>query len=333
MQATQAPKSTFVVRPARANRGGGQTAKKTFLLSTLSPIIVYILAVLVFPLIWVLMLMFFDYSPGRVGGAFLGFGGNNPFVGLDNFREMFAGTSLMARMFRQSLVNTLVFAFLVLPINLIVTLPLAALIESVHERLKGFFRAIYFLPAITTSVAVAMLWRYIYDPRFGLLDSIIRMFGGKPIAWLTDPNLSVLGITIAMWAVIIAYIWHDFGYNLVIFIAALQGIPKEIREAAMIDGANAFQIFTRITIPLLKPTLLFVCVMTMISSFQVFDIIQVMTNGDPNNMTRVLELDIYENAFRFQNMGWAAAISFVLLFVVGTITFLQMRLLRTDWEY
>jgi multiple sugar transport system permease protein len=128
-----------------------------------------------------------------------------------------------------------------------------------------------------------------------------------------------------MLAVIVAYLWMDFGFNLVIIIAGMQCIPKEFREAAEIDGAGSWQILRHVTVPLLRPTLLFVCVMTMISSFQVFDIIQVMTNGGPNNQTRVLELDIYENAFRYQSMGWAAAVSLVLLVVVMVITLAQMR--------
>jgi multiple sugar transport system permease protein len=138
---------------------------------------------------------------------------------------------------------------------------------------------------------------------------------------------------VAMWAVILAYLWQDYGYNMVIFIAALQGIPQELKDAALIDGASPWQAFLKITIPLIRPTMLFVCVMTMMSSFQVFDIIQVMTNGDPNNQTQVLMLDIYKSAFRYQNMGWAAAESFVLFLIVMLVTVIQMRVLRTDWEY
>jgi multiple sugar transport system permease protein len=140
-------------------------------------------------------------------------------------------------------------------------------------------------------------------------------------------------VSVGMWAVIAAYLWADYGYNLVIFIAALQAIPSEFREAALVDGANAWQVFTRVTVPLLRPTILFVCVMTMLSSFQVFDIIQVMTDGAPNNQTRVLVLDIYQNAFRYQRMGWASAIAFVLVVIVMIVTIAQMRLLRTEWEY
>jgi ABC-type sugar transport system permease subunit len=318
--------------PPRRRAGGLALGQRRFILSVTIPTILYG-AIGLFTIGWALILMFYDYSPGRAGGPLLGLGGSNPFIGLEHFYNMIKGVSLEARLFRTSLKNTLIFAFAILPLNLAITLPLAALIESVRARLKIAFRAIYFLPVITSSVGVAMMWGYLYDPQRGLFNAIIRLFGGTPIAWLSDPRAQYLGISVGMWAVIAAYLWQDYGYNLVIFIAALQGIPHELKEAAVIDGANTWQAFTRVTIPLLRPTLLFVCVMTMLSSFQVFDIIQVMTRGGPNNQTRVLVLDIYENAFRFQRMGWAAAISFVLVIIVMIVTVVQMRLLRTEWEY
>lgn len=312
---------------------GRRAAERRFILGVTIPTLLYIAVFSALPIVWAFALMFFKYSPQRAGGPILGLGGNNPFVGLEHFRTMLEGTSLQARLFRISLKNTVIFAFLVLPLNLAITLPLAAIIESVHERIKSIVRAIYFLPAVTSSVGVALMWGYIYHPQQGLLNAIIRALGGKPIAWLSDPRATFLGIPVAMWAVIIAYLWQDYGYNLVIFIAALQGIPQELKEAAMIDGASSWRVFWHITVPLLRPTLLFVCVMTMLSSFQVFDVIQVMTNGGPNHQTRVLVLDIYENAFRYQRMGWAAATAFVLLVLMVVVTLVQMRLLRTEWEY
>jgi ABC-type sugar transport system permease subunit len=320
-------------RERGTNKGGGLKAgKRRFILSVTTPMILYE-ALGVFTLLWAFILIFFKYSPGRAGGPILGLGGSNPFVGLQHFQNMFTGVSLEARQFRISLANTLIFAFVVLAINLAITLPLAALIESVHSRFKNIFRMVYFLPVLTASVGVAMMWQYLYDPQAGLINTVVRFFGGRPVAWLSDPRAEFVGIPVAMLAIIIAYLWADYGYNLVIFIAALQGIPHELMDAAMIDGANAWQIFTRVTIPLLRPTILFVCVMTMLSSFQVFDIIQVMTNGGPNHQTRVMMLDIYSNAFRFQRMGWAAAVSFVLFLIVMVVTVVQMRVLRTDWEY
>jgi ABC-type sugar transport system permease subunit len=323
--------SAGTARLAR-RRGGLAAGQRRFILSVTIPTILYG-SIGLLTIGWAVVLMLYEYSPGRAGGPILGLGGSNPFVGLEHFRNMISGVSLEARLFRTSLTNTLILAFIVLPLNLIITLPLAALIEAVRGRLKIAFRAIYFLPVVTSSVGVALMWRYMYDPQHGLLNAIIRLLGGTPVAWLSDPRAEFLGVSVSMWAVIAAYLWQDYGYNLVIFIAALQGIPREFKEAALIDGANAWQAFIKVTVPLLRPTLLFVCVMTMLSSFQVFDIIQVMTRGEPNNQTRVLVLDIYENAFRFQRMGWAAATAFVLVAVVMIVTVAQMRLLRTQWEY
>jgi len=313
-------------------RGGLWVSQRRFILSVTIPMILYG-GIGLFTIGWALVLVFFDYSPGRAGGPILGLGGSNPFVGLEHFRNMIDGVSREANQFRASLRNTLIFALAVLPLNLAITLPLAALIESTGSRIKTAFRAIYFLPVITSSVGVAMMWGWLYDPQRGLFNALLRTLGGTPVAWLSDPRAQFLGVSVAMWAVIGAYLWQDFGYNLVIFIAALQGIPGEFKDAALIDGANAWQVFVKITVPLLRPTLLFVCVMTMLSSFQVFDIIQVMTNGNPNNQTRVLVLDIYDNAFRYQRMGWAAAVSLVLVLIVMIVTIIQMRVLRTEWEY
>jgi len=307
-------------------------AQRRFVLAVTIPAALYA-SIGLLSLAWSIALPFFKYSAARAGGPILGLGGSNPFVGLLHFQNMIAGVSLEARKFRISLVNTLVFAFAVLPLNLLITLPLAALIESVKGRFKIAFRAIYFLPVVTSSVGVALMWNSLYDPRAGLINEVIRFFGGQPIRWLSDPRAQFLGVSIAMWAVIIAYLWQDYGYNLVIFIAALQNIPHELKEAAQIDGANPWQLLTRVTIPLLRPTLLFVCVMTMISSFQIFDIIQVMTQGGPRDRTRVLMLDIYENAFRYQRMGWATAVGWVLTLIVVVVTVIQMRMLRTEWEY
>jgi ABC-type sugar transport system permease subunit len=307
-------------------------SKHRFVLGITVPLLLYE-SLGVFVLGWAFVLMFFDYSSGRVGGPILGLGGSNPFVGLDHFVEMIRGTSVEASLFRTSLKNTLIFAFAVLPLNLAITLPLAYLLESIGDRFKAFYRTIYFMPVLTSSVGVALIWLSMYNPQSGWINAILRFAAVEPISWLSDPRAGFLGISVAMWAVILAYLWQDYGYNMVIFIAALQAIPQEFKDAALIDGASPWRVFTRVTIPLIRPTLLFVCVMTMLSSFQVFDIIQVMTDGDPGYRTQVLMLDIYKNAFRYQRLGWAAAESFVLFLVVMGVTLLQMRLLRTEWEY
>jgi len=316
-------------RRAFTGRNKGQSL---FVGSALTPLMLYMLFWTLLPTIWAVVLVFFKYSATRSGGPILGLGQDNPFVGLGHFQNML-GDALEAQKFRVSLKNTLIFAFLVLPLNLVITISLAVAIEAVHQRLKTAFRFIYFLPTLTASVGVAIMWGYLYHPQQGLFNVVLKALGASPKIWLSDPRAYVLGVPLAMWAVIFAYLWQDMGYNLVIFIAALQGIPHEFKEAAVVDGASVWQIFWRVTLPLLRPTLLFVCVMTMLSSFQVFDIFQVMTGGDPQDQTRVMVLDIYLNAFRFQRMGWAGAVSMVLFFIVLIVTVVQMRLLRTQWEY
>ncbi len=248
---------------------------------------------------------------------------------------MLEGTGRDGRMFQNSLVNTLVFTALVLPLNMLITIPLAVMIESTRSRFRGFFRAVYFLPVVTSSVGVAIMWGYIFNTQYGLLNSGIRAFGGTPVAWLQDPSANIAGIPTAMVAVVVAYLWQDFGYNLVIYIAALQGIPDSLKDAAKVDGANPLQLFFHITLPLLRPTILVTSILTVISSFQVFDLIQVMTQGGPGRIgqTRVLVLEIYENAFRFERMGFAAAIAIVMFLFVAVLTVIQTRVFRTNWEY
>jgi ABC-type sugar transport system permease subunit len=318
---------------------GRDSSQRKFVFATVTPMVLYMAFWTLLPVLWGLALAFFEYSPRRAGGPLLGLGGDNPFVGLRHFQDMLnfdAEAPLNVRQFHISVKTTLMFAFIVLPINLVITLPLAVLIDSVHERLQGLFRTIFFLAVLAPAVGTAIMWGYVYHPQRGLINGIRTLIGGKLVAtnWTGDQSLVIWGIPVALIAVIIAYIWMDLGFNLVIFIAALQGIPESIKDAAKIDGTNWWSMFWRITIPLLIPTILLVCVLTMISSFQVFDIIQVMTEGGgPDDQTRVMVIDIYNNAFRFQRMGWASAVSVVLFLMVFSISLIQTRLLRTEWEY
>ncbi len=316
---------------ASSKRSRLQRSQSTFAMSTLTPIMIYMMAFTLLPMIWAVVITFFRYSPTRQGGL-LGLGGGNPFVGLDNYADLFSG-SPNGQLFRTSLKNTLIFALAVMPLNLAITLPLAVLIETVHRRLKVVFRTIYFLPTVTSLVAVSLVWGVIYNPTFGLLNLVLRAAGLKGMSWLSDPKTALLGIPLPMICLIVTYVWQDMGYNLVIFIAGLQGIPDVFHEAARVDGANAWQRFWRITFPLLRPTLTFVIVMTMLSSWQVFVIFYVMTRGGPGNATRTLVLHIYETAFRYQEMGLAATVAMALFVIIMVTTLLQMRFLRKDWEY
>lgn len=313
-------------------RGKLLRSQHIFAGTTLTPIMLYMACFALLPMVWAVVITLFRYSPTRLGGP-LGLGGGNPFAGLANYFDLFS-SSPNGRLFRVAVKNTLIFALLVLPLNLLITLPLAALIESVHERLKIAFRTIYFLPTVTSMVAVAVIWGTVYNPTFGLLNLALRALGlpGRP--WLTDPTSRILGIPIPMFCLVVTYVWQDMGYNLVIFIAGLQGIPDMFREAALVDGANTWQRFWRITLPLLRPTLTFVIVMTMLSSWQQFVLVDVMMGrGGPSNTTRTLVLHIYETGFRYQEMGLAATVAMALFIIVMVTTLIQMRLLRKEWEY
>jgi ABC-type sugar transport system permease subunit len=324
--------------PRRRILGGREGAQKRFVAVVMSPALLYLAVFAVLPLVWAFTLAFFDFSPRRTGSPILGLGLDNPFVGLEHFRKMFdlsKAAPLEVRQFHTALVVTLLFAFIVVPLNLAITLPLAAMIESVGRRSRVWFRTVFFLPVLTSAVGVAIIWRFVLHPQRGLLNAVISKLTGETttISWIADPSLKVLGVPVALLAVIVAYLWQDIGYNLVIFIAALQSIPDSVKDASLVDGASAWQRFRHITLPLLKPTILLASVLTMISAFQVFDLFQVMTDGGPDDQTRALSLDIYQNAFRFQRMGWAAAVSLVLFLLVFAISRVQSRMLRVNWEY
>jgi multiple sugar transport system permease protein/raffinose/stachyose/melibiose transport system permease protein len=308
-------------------------SQNRFVGAALSPIMIYMMFFTLVPMAWAVLITFFSYSPVRQGG-FLGLGGGNPFVGLSNYIELFSNT-LNGVLFQTAVKNTLIFALVVLPLNLVITLPIAMFIESVKDPYKTIFRMIYFLPTVTSMVAVSLIWKnVIFHPVFGMLNATLRTLHWQTFNWLIDSQTRVLGISIPMLACIMVYVWQDMGYNVVIFMAGLQGIPDVFREAAIVDGANAWQRFWHITLPLLRSTLTFVVVMTMLSSWQVFVIFSVMTDGGgPNNLTRTLVLHIYQGAFRDQAMGLASAAAMALFAIIMITTLLQMRLLRKDWEY
>ncbi len=310
--------------------------QRRFAYRNVTPMLLYLGLFSLFPILWALTMSFFSYTPIREGSWFLGLGGQNPFVGFKNYLELFTGNTKPASVFRQAVWNTFLFTALVVPLNLVITLPLAVLLESISERFKTFFRAIYFLPTISSAVAVAVIWEYMYAPGgYGLLSQIFRFFDlVPPKSWLQDPKAVVFGIPLAMICVVVAYVWQDFGYNMVIYIAALQGIPKTMREAAYIDGANVFQTFWYVLLPLLRRTILLTSVWTVLSSLQVFVIFQLLSRGGPRNQTQTILLSVYENAFVLaNNLGLAAAMSMILFMIILIVTVIQFKLLRSDWEY
>ncbi len=236
------------------------------------------------------------------------------FVGLRNYADMLANP-----VFWTALRNTLYFVLVGTPLSVLVSLGAALLLNAKLVRFRSLFRTVYFAPVVTTLVAVAIVWRYLYHPRYGLANHVLGWFGLGPVDWLGDPHWSMPGI-------IFLSVWKNFGYNMLIFIAGLQNIPEERYEAAAIDGAGAWRRFLHVTMPGLSPIFLFVGVTTMIGSFQIFAEPYVMTQGGPLRSTTSLVLFMYEEGFRWWRMGVAAAIAFLLFLLTFAWTLVQLRL-------
>ena len=236
------------------------------------------------------------------------------FVAFKNY-----STLLSDPLFWTAIKNTFYFVMVGGPLSVAASLAAAVLLNSKFIRFKGVFRLIYFLPVVTTHVAVSIVWRYIYHPRFGLLNYLLGFIGIGPVDWLGDPNWS-------MPAIILLVVWKNFGYNMVIFIAGLQNIPEELYEAASIEGASAWQQFKHITIPQLAPTTLFISVITMIGYFQLFAEPYVMTQGGPLNSTLSIVLYMYQEGFRWWNIGYSTALAFMLTVIILIGTSIQFKL-------
>jgi multiple sugar transport system permease protein len=220
-------------------------------------------------------------------------------------------------LFWQALKNTLYFSFVGVPLTVLTALVAALLLDAKLARFKAFFRTIYFAPVVTTIVAVAVVFRYVYHARVGILNRMLDVVGIDPIDWLGDPNW-------AMPAVILLAVWKNFGYAAVIFLAGLQNVPESLYEAARIDGAGPVRQFWHVTIPELMPTFVFVGVITGIGFLQVFAEPYVMTpDGGPLNTTLSIVMLMYREGFRWWNMGYAAAVAFVLFALVMLATTLQ----------
>jgi multiple sugar transport system permease protein len=239
-------------------------------------------------------------------------------VGLRNYSELLASP-----LFRTALTNTLYFVVVGGPLTVAVSLGAALLVNARLVRFKSFFRTLYFAPFVTTLVAVAIVWRYLYHPEYGLLNYVLGAFGLGPVNWLGDPRW-------AMPAIILLAVWKNFGYHMLIFIAGLQAIPEELYEAAYLDGAGPWRRFRHVTLPMLGPTLAFVGLITMIGFFQLFAEPYVMTQGGPLRSTTSLALLMYEEGFRWWRMGYAAAVTFVLFLVILAVMLIQRRIGREE---
>lgn len=234
--------------------------------------------------------------------------GNLRFVALDNYISL-----LHKPLFWQALGNTVYFVVVGVPLSIIVSLSCALLLHSRLAHFKPFFRTALFAPVVTTVVAVAVIWRYLFHVRYGLLNYSLGGLGLEPIDWLGDPHWS-------MPTIILFAVWKNFGYNMIIFLASLQSVPEDLYEAARIDGARAPQQFWHITLPMLGPTLLMVSIMTMAGFFQMFAEPYVMTQGGPLQSTYSVLYLMYDEGFKWWNLGFASSVAFVLFAMMLAIT-------------
>ena len=290
-------------------RAQGRAAETRAAWAFLSPALGLIAVFFVGPILIGLLLSFTDFDIYAIGDP-----GTVRVIGLENYKRI-----LTDREFGNALRNTMTFVLLGGPLSVLASLGTAMLVSAKLARWKDLFRVVFFSPVVTTLVGVAIVWRYLYHPRYGLIDAGLAPFGLPAIDWLGDPRW-------AMPAIILFAVWKNFGYNMLIFVAGLQSIPEDLYEAARLDGAGAWARFVHVTLPTLAPTFLFVSVITMIGQFQLFAEPYVMTQGGPLRSTVSVILLMYEQGFRWWRMGYAAALAFVLLAMVLAGTWIQLKL-------
>jgi multiple sugar transport system permease protein len=238
---------------------------------------------------------------------------NLRFVGLDNYVQL-----LHTPLFWKALANTFIFVVVGVPLSIAASLGAALLINSKLAWFKPLFRTAFFAPVVTSMVAVAVIWRYLYHTRYGFINYLLDGAGIEPLDWLGDPNL-------AMPAIILFAVWKNFGYNMIIFLAGLQTIPNDLYEAAELDGARRLAMLRHITLPALAPTMFMVSLLTMTGYFQLFAEPYMMTQGGPLQSTVSVLYFMYEQGFKWWNLGRATAVAFVLFVLMFGVTLLQLR--------
>ncbi|HHB75709.1 MAG TPA: sugar ABC transporter permease [Desulfobulbus sp.] len=277
-----------------------------------APAVFLMLLLLIGPVLLVCLMSFTDYQLGEQTFSF---------TGLENYRQLFSSEE-----FWKSLRNTIVYVSTVVPVSTALGLGIALLVESC-KIWKAFYRAVYFLPVMATLVAMAIVWSFVLNPDFGLLNLVLHQFGFEGPNWLNDPST-------ALFSICCIGIWQTTGFNMVLFMAGLSSIPRELYDAAEIDGAgSAWDQFRTVTWPLLGPVTFFVVIISSIRSFQVFDLVQVLTKGGPNKSTEVLIYSLYTEGFSFFRTSYAAAISVVFLVFVVILTLIKSRFMEKKVHY
>jgi multiple sugar transport system permease protein len=294
-------------RPAAAGWSSNRAAARAGVLF-MAPALAAIVVFFFLPVLAAFVLSFTDFDLYALGDP-----STTRFVGPANYLAL-----LQDPLFWKALGNTFTFVLVGGPLTLVVSLGAALLVNARRLRFPGLFRTVFFAPVVTTLVAVALVWRYLYHTRYGFLNLLLGQVGIDPIDWLGDPRW-------AMPAIILLAVWKNFGYNMIIFVAGLQNVPQELYEAAEIDGAGAWDRFRLVTLPQLAPTFLFVGIITMIGYFQLFAEPYVMTQGGPLQSTVSIVYLMYEEGFKWWNLGYASAVAFVLFVLILAGTLVQLR--------
>jgi multiple sugar transport system permease protein len=242
-------------------------------------------------------------------------------VGLENYQRLITQPA-----FFKMLTNTFLYAILIVPPGVFLALTMAALIYRLPRPAQTFFKSAFYLPVVTSGLVLSIIWLYLYDPAFGLLNYLLGLLGIEPILWLADPRFSLL-------SVVIMYHASHWGGSIIILTASMGSIPKELYEAASIEGASIVRQLTAITVPLLKPALTYVAILATIASLQIFTEIFVMTRGGPNYATTNLVFSIYEYGFIRFDFGRASAVAIILLAITVSLALFQFRIFRTNVEY
>lgn len=281
---------------------------KQNVLKNLSPGILFVLPAIVGTFIFIIIPIFCSFALSFTEWDLLG---DIKFVGIENYK-----TVLSEKEFLQIFVNTLIFAISTTIFAVIIPLVIASILNS-KIKCAELFKTIYFLPFITPAIVIAIVWAWIFDPNIGLVNSIFKMH----LTWLFDTHL-------AMPVLIFVSVWKLIGYNVILFLTGFTTINSNLYEAARIDGAGNIQIFKEITLPLLSPTIYFVTLVTAISSFQIFDLIYVMTSGGPENSTNVIVYSIYKYAFEYFEIGKSCALAYILFVIIFILICLQNLILK-----
>jgi multiple sugar transport system permease protein len=304
-QTLQRPAGTATAQPARRHRGGVERAKARAGWLLLAPSLVHSVIFIAIP---GLMAVYLSFTNARVAGQ-------GDWIGLKNYLDLFQDAQ-----FVNAVKNTLLYTIAVVPVAMALSLAVAV---GLNQKIpaRGFFRTLFYIPVVTSTVAVAAVWLWIYNPAAGLGNQVLAFFGLARSGWLTDPD-------VALPALMLVGVWQGLGAKMIIYLAALQSISPDLIEAATLDGASKWQTFWHVTWPGLAPVHFFVLVTSIAGSFQVFDLIYVTTGGGPANATNVLTFDIFTNAFERLHIGYASAETVIMLVFVGILISLGRLSLR-----